>query len=173
MRHSKWVLSLALVTLAAGTAWAQMGMMGGPGMGGGGMGGPGMMAGGPGGGGPSSVSMARHRFAMRGGLGPEYANQTNPLPATPKVLEEGKAVYTRTCAVCHGAAGQGDGPAGKGLNPPAANIAFFVHRPFASDGYLDWTLSEGGKQFGSAMPAYKGTLEQEQIWAVIRYLRTL
>ena len=34
-----------------------------------------------------------------------------------------------------------------------------------------WTVSEGGKPFGTAMPAFKNELTQEQIWQLVAYLR--
>ncbi len=158
------ILSLAIAALLAPAAWAQMGMMNGGGTMGRGMGS---------GGGNGAGSVARHRFAMQGGIGPEYAGKRNPLPASAEVLAEGRKFYEQTCGVCHGRFGRGDGPAGKGLNPPPADLTWVVHRPFASDGYLDWSVNEGGQQFGTAMPAYKGRMPQEQIWAIIRYLQSL
>ena len=35
---------------------------------------------------------------------------------------KGKAVYEKHCLVCHGLQGKGDGPAGKMLKPPAADL---------------------------------------------------
>ena len=37
-------------------------------------------------------------------------------------LRPAAADYTTHCAVCHGAAGRGDGPAAKGLTPPPADL---------------------------------------------------
>ena len=34
-----------------------------------------------------------------------------------------------------------------------------------------WTVAEGGAQFGSAMPAFKGTLSKDDIWAVVAYVQ--
>ena len=35
---------------------------------------------------------------------------------------KGKAIYEKYCMACHGSQGKGDGPAGKMLKPPAANL---------------------------------------------------
>jgi mono/diheme cytochrome c family protein len=43
----------------------------------------------------------------------------------------------------------------------------------ASDGYLFWTIAEGGAPVGSAMPPFKGVLGDDQVWQVIAYLREL
>jgi mono/diheme cytochrome c family protein len=67
----------------------------------------------------------------------------------------------------------GDGPAGANLYPPPANIAAAGKAPFAGDGYLFWAISEGGLPIGSPMPPFKGTLQEDDIWKIITYLRVL
>jgi mono/diheme cytochrome c family protein len=44
------------------------------------------------------------------------------MSASPELLARGKAIFTQTCATCHGSDGKGDGPGGKGLNPPPRNF---------------------------------------------------
>ncbi len=132
------------------------------------MGGPGMMESGM-----MNFSMLRHRYVMRNGLPSEYRGLRNPLPATTKNLEQGKALYLANCAACHGEKGRGDGEAGKALNPRPADIARFSRMPMASDGYLMWTVSVGGKPVGSAMPTFGESLTEEQRWKIILYLRRL
>jgi mono/diheme cytochrome c family protein len=43
--------------------------------------------------------------------------------------------------------------------------------PALKDDFFLWTISEGGAQFGSDMPAYKGVLREDQIWEMITYMR--
>jgi mono/diheme cytochrome c family protein len=43
--------------------------------------------------------------------------------------------------------------------------------PMAGDEYLLWTVSEGGKAFETAMPAFKDSLSEDQIWSIIAYMR--
>lgn len=152
--------------LIAGLALGQMGM-GGMGMGGG-MGGPGMM-----GGGPDGVSVLRHRYVMANGIDRKYANARNPLAASADSVRDGKALFDNNCASCHGTSGRGDGPAAKGLNPAPANLTAALKMPIASDAYLDWTISEGGVPVHSAMPPFKTVLNQDQIWRLVLYLRSL
>jgi hypothetical protein len=45
--------------------------------------------------------------------------------------------------------------------------------PMASDSYLLWTISEGGVPVGGAMPPFKGSTKEEDIWRIIIYLRLL
>jgi mono/diheme cytochrome c family protein len=44
-----------------------------------------------------------------------------------------------------------------------------------SDGYIFWRVSEGGamEPFNSAMPAWKSVYNEEQIWKLIAFVRTL
>src|SRR5512139_647352 len=35
---------------------------------------------------------------------------------------KGKIVYEKSCVLCHGPQGRGDGPVGKTINPPAADF---------------------------------------------------
>src|SRR5215207_1714388 len=44
------------------------------------------------------------------------------LPTKAIDLAEGKGIYERDCASCHGAHGRGDGPASRGMNPPPPAI---------------------------------------------------
>jgi len=48
----------------------------------------------------------------------------NPAPPkkTPELLKEGKKIYDQICATCHGANGDGKGPAGAVLNPPPSDF---------------------------------------------------
>lgn len=118
-------------------------------------------------------SMRRHHLAMMYGLDPKYATKANPRTATPQTLNSGKNLFQQNCARCHGVNGFGDGPDGANLNPPPANIAATSKMPMATDGYLLWVISEGGAPVGSAMPPFKQTLKEDEIWKIITYLRTL
>ncbi len=124
-------------------------------------------------GGMMNCSMARHYQAMRIGIPAPYAGMRNPLAPTQETLEAGKKHFLSHCASCHGEQGYGDGPAALALNPPPPNLHGVLRRGTARDDYLMWTISEGGKAFGSAMPAYKETLSEEARWQIIHFLRNL
>jgi|NGEPerStandDraft_6_1074524.scaffolds.fasta_scaffold133672_2 mono/diheme cytochrome c family protein len=158
-------IAAALLGPAAGFAQNGMGSGTGPGMG------PGV---GPGGGmGMMSGSWVRRNFVMRNGIDPKYANLSNPLPRTAENVSGGRQLYEQNCAACHGAQGLGDGPAGKSLNPPPASLIGLRRMPMVGDGYLDWTIAEGGVPVGSAMPPFKNVLKPDDIWKVILFLQTL
>jgi cytochrome c6 len=78
----------------------------------------------------------------------------------------GQSIYKSKCQTCHGATGAADTPTGKALkaipfaDPEVAKM---------SDAAL-MDIIENGK---GPMPAFKGTLQSQQIKAVISYIHTL
>jgi mono/diheme cytochrome c family protein len=126
-----------------------------------GMGGMGMMG----------HSVERHRYVMMNGIPSSYSDMTNPLEANDKNVKEGAQLYAANCEACHGAKGYGNGPAGKALNTPPSDLSSLVLMPMATDPYLFWTISEGGKEFRTSMPPYKDTLSANDRWKIILYLR--
>jgi mono/diheme cytochrome c family protein len=123
--------------------------------------------------GNGGASFVRHQYVMGHGLDPDYASMTNPLRPGDETISAGKKLYEQNCAACHGETGEGDGVAGKQLNPPPANVAVSSKMPMATDGYLYWTIAEGGVPVHTAMPPFKDALKKEQIWQIITYLREL
>lgn len=115
--------------------------------------------------------MQRHWTYMNEGVPAAYRNARSTVRATPEVIAEGKTLYSENCASCHGSKGMGDGEAGRSLVPSPAPIRQFVQMPMAGDEYLLWTVSEGGEQFGTDMPAFKGALSEEETWQIIAYMR--
>jgi mono/diheme cytochrome c family protein len=93
---------------------------------------------------------------------------TNPLPASPEVLAQGKQLYDVYCALCHGAAGKADGKVGAkfGFPIPPLDDAAVVER---KDGYLYGTIREGG----FIMPKYAEVMTPAERWAVVHYMRAL
>lgn len=110
---------------------------------------------------------------MRRGLPTAYHDMRNPLPTSLDVVAQGERLFTAHCATCHGQEGAGDGPAGEGLSPPPANLRWLMRRPIASDGYLYWTLTDGGVSLGTEMPAFESVLTETDRWKIIRFLRAL
>lgn len=156
MRTRVAVLTGLILIAGVVAAAAQMGGMMGHGMG---------MRGG-------MMGSARHFTYMHSGLPSAYARKTNPLSPTSAVLAEGRKLYAANCAICHGAEGHGDGPQALTLKPPPADLSRTMSLPIARDDFLYWTVADGGKQFGSAMPAFKSVLKPHEIWAVITALRS-
>jgi mono/diheme cytochrome c family protein len=92
-----------------------------------------------------------------------------PWVANDELVSAGKTLYTSACVTCHGAEGQGNGPAAAGLNPKPRNFT-------AGEGWKNGrkpsqiflTLTKGL----NTMPAF-GTLSGDDRWALVHYVRTL
>jgi copper transport protein len=95
----------------------------------------------------------------------------NPIPPSAASLATGKSLYEQNCLACHGPAGLGDGPAGLLMNPRPADLQQHMIPGVHTDGQIfDW-ITNGYP--GSAMPAFRDTLTEEERWHVQNYIRTL
>ena len=108
---------------------------------------------------------------MQYGVPKDYEGRQSTVPPGPETIAEGRKIYAKNCAACHGSNGLGNGEAAKALSPSPALLAYMIRRPIAVDEYLLWTISDGGKQFGSEMPAFKDKLSGDDIWRVVAYMR--
>jgi len=109
---------------------------------------------------------------MHYGIPAEYRDAKSPLKPTDADVKAGGILYAKNCASCHGNEGLGDGEAAKGLTPSPALLAYLIQRPrHSGDEYLLWTLSEGGKQFETDMPAFKDALARDEMWRIVAYMR--
>jgi mono/diheme cytochrome c family protein len=93
------------------------------------------------------------------------------MTPTPRLLEEGRELFGRNCATCHGPEGKGDGPGAKGLNPAPRNFttpAGWKNGTRLEDIYR--TLDEGIK--GSAMVAYRDLRRKDRM-ALVHFVQSL
>lgn len=97
----------------------------------------------------------------------DYAGMTNPFGV--EAASEGAKVFASTCASCHGETGKGDGIAGQSLAPKPKDLSQVS--AVASDDFLFWRISKGSP--GTAMIGWSGVLDDEQIWQVVAFIRTL
>ncbi|MBC7943733.1 MAG: c-type cytochrome [Burkholderiales bacterium] len=95
------------------------------------------------------------------------AARKNPVKADKASIARGQALFKQNCAVCHGAAGRGDGPAGAALDPKPADLAAMAGEH--PDGDFAWKIENGR----GAMPPWKGVLTQNQIWDLVNFTRSL
>lgn len=109
--------------------------------------------------------------ALIGGVARDLAVTLDELPASNPSLARGEKIYRSQCSLCHGIAGQGDGPTGAALTPPPSKLADAVFFRDASplDFYRRVTIGVAG----TAMPAYEGSLSLDDRWAVALYASTL
>jgi len=104
-----------------------------------------------------------------GWIVPEEARKMkNPVKATGASIQKGKEIYEKKCALCHGARGDGKGPASAGLNPKPTNFKD-SHGEKMADGEHFWKITTGK----GGMPSYAKDLTEEERWHVINYINTL
>ena len=97
--------------------------------------------------------------------------QRNPLTASPATLADGKEAFSHYCVACHGMDGQNTGvPFADQMSPPVPSLATPEIQSY-TDGQLKWVIDNG--IWPSGMPASKGTLSDDEIWAIVIYLRHL
>jgi mono/diheme cytochrome c family protein len=106
---------------------------------------------------------------LRTGVPLDVANIRDPIPPDERSLAIGREVYTTYCEACHGDTGRGDGPAGLRLVPRPADLRLHTAPGVHSDGAMYYWVSYGVA--GTAMPAWRDKLTDEQIWSVINYAR--
>lgn len=118
---------------------------------------------------PVPNTIARGYYPMPATMTLEESGKTNlnPLRSTAAVLERGKHVYTNTCAVCHGPAGEGDGSIiPKFPRPPSLQSEKIRKYP---DGSIYFVITRGQ----NLMSSYAGQVSQNDRWAIIHYIRAL
>lgn len=106
---------------------------------------------------------------------PEGQSLRNPFAPDPA---QGKRMFEVYCAACHGERGAGGAPVAD-HDPAAERFRYQMPPPklggpgavtaLRTDGYLYLTVRNGG----AIMPSYGSAMSDEEIWAVVAYVRTL
>jgi mono/diheme cytochrome c family protein len=113
-------------------------------------------------------------FAQTGGNA-NAKKLKNPSAANPQSIQAGQAIFQKSCAVCHGPMGKGDGTIVAALKPEAtrpANLADGKWDHGSTDGEIFVTIRDGiGPKF--EMKGQKGKLTDQEIWNVVNYVRSL
>lgn len=94
----------------------------------------------------------------------------NPFGSGPRSTEAGRTGYNGSCAICHGANGDGRGVFGPDTYPPATDLTADAVRG-RTDAELFWIIKNG---LGfTAMPAFGRQYVDLDIWALVSYVRAL
>lgn len=106
-------------------------------------------------------------MALRARISRE-APKSSPIEPTEANLVAGAKTYREHCAVCHGTAGEPETATAKGMFPKPPQL--FHGKGVTDDpvGETFWKASNGIRLTG--MPAYHGSLSDEQLWQVSELL---
>jgi high-affinity iron transporter len=93
------------------------------------------------------------------------------LPTRALDVAAGRVLYEQNCAACHGAAGLGDGPAARGMNPPPPPIGDPTAMGDRTPALLFRVISVGVA--GTLMVGWGDSLTADQRWDIVAYLHSL
>ena len=113
-------------------------------------------------------------FAQAGGNA-DAKKLKNPAAANAQSIQAGQVIFQKSCAVCHGPMGQGDGTIVESLKPEAtkpANLADGKWDHGSTDGEIFVIIRDGiGPKF--EMKGQKGKLADQEMWNLVNYVRSL
>jgi high-affinity iron transporter len=115
---------------------------------------------------PRDLAPLRDRFMAA--LGSEGALD---LPSKRIDLAEGRTIYERNCASCHGMAGRGDGPAARGMNPPPPAIGTIDAMKSVTPALMFRIVSVGVA--GTPMTGWGDRLSADERWNAVAYINAL
>jgi len=98
----------------------------------------------------------------------KFKTMKNPVKSDDASVNAGKALFNKNCASCHGKTGLGDGPKAKGLDsfPGDFSKGEFQNQ---ADADLFYKTKSGRDE----MPKFDGKIDDEGIWQIINFTRTL
>lgn len=101
----------------------------------------------------------------------KYKSMKNPTDATDKEgLMDGKYIFAKECASCHGKSGKGDGSKAKDLKGDLGDFSDSKFFKTQTDGELFYKIQKGRDD----MPAFEKKIKSEEdIWLVVNYMKTL
>jgi mono/diheme cytochrome c family protein len=97
--------------------------------------------------------------------------EKNPLAADRQTWKDGQKAFSHYCVACHGMDGRTTGvPFAGRISPPIPPLDSGDVQSY-TDGQLKWILDNGISPSG--MPGSKGTLNDEEEWSIVVFLRHL
>jgi mono/diheme cytochrome c family protein len=98
----------------------------------------------------------------------KFKAMKNPVKSDDASIKAGGALYAKNCASCHGKTGLGDGAKAKGLDTFPGDFSKGEYQ-----GQTDADLHYKTKAGRNEMPKFDGKIDDEGIWQIINYTRTL
>jgi mono/diheme cytochrome c family protein len=112
------------------------------------------------------ANLAKHsvfRLASRHGI-------PSPPVDTRDIVEAGGTHFGLDCTICHGVDGRAKTPSGQWMYPRAADLTSKRVQSY-SDRELFWIINNGIRFTG--MPAFGKVETADNIWGLVKYMRTL
>ncbi len=101
----------------------------------------------------------------------KYRDLKSPFGGSPNAAAAGRGIFNQNCSACHGFEGRADVPLARVFYPkPAANFHLPRYKDF-TDGHWFNKVARGVP--GTRMPRWDQTLNDEQVWYVVEYLKSL
>jgi mono/diheme cytochrome c family protein len=95
----------------------------------------------------------------------------NPTPDNEASIKAGAEHFQHHCQICHGLDGHNTGvPFAAKMSPPVLDLGEKDVQDF-TDGQLKWIIENGIRFTG--MPGWKGVLEDDEMWYMVRFMRHL
>jgi len=93
------------------------------------------------------------------------AQRANPIDATHTSVDRGRALFSATCADCHGSDARGSGPHAESLETKPADLSVMgrAHPP----GDIAWKIESGRGD----MPGFGKALSERDIWDLVNFVR--
>ncbi len=97
-----------------------------------------------------------------------------PAPVLSYEAQQGRNIFMKYCAVCHGTEGKGDGFNAFNLDPKPRNLTDGAYMKTLTDDRLAQTIREGGRGVNrsSLMPSWGARLTKNEILDVAAFVRT-
>src|SRR5687767_13338639 len=93
------------------------------------------------------------------------------LPTKPVDLPGGARLYAQHCAICHGTTGMGDGPGGRGLNPPPPALGSAELMRDVPPALMYRIVSVGIA--GMQMAGWSEELTADERWSIVSWINGL
>ena len=106
------------------------------------------------------------------------ASASKPSPAkaasvSPAVLEQGKTLYQKNCAGCHGETGKGDGPGAGVFKPPPRDHTDRAYMSTLTDKQMADVIKMGGAMKGKPLMPSHPQFKDHELAALVTYVRSL
>ncbi len=119
---------------------------------------------------PGPIEIWAAKLSLNATIDREAPKGSSPVATTDATLIEGINLYGQHCAICHGTS-EGEkskSPLAEGLNPAPPQLAAEGVED-DSEGESFWKIKHGIRWTG--MPAWKDSLNDDQIWKLATFLK--